>query len=226
MRPKPAFLLAAFAVGACVSGRLPEGGSVAEHQGAAKENAELADAHERAAQDAPPCADIPDIYEICWTRSDTEEAHREMAQRHRRLAAAHAEEAEALRAAEARACVGVAQEDRDMSPFLRADDIASVELLDPSTAEDETAIPVVRVTFVNVPGLDRANLERLVGCHLARNAALGHDVPEMDYCPLVPPGVKATVATGSQQLNVTVVADEATAGEVRGRAQKLVDRNR
>lgn len=225
MRPKPVFLFAAFAVGACASGRLPEGGSVAEHEAAATENAELADAHERAAQDAPPCADIPDIYEICWTRSDTEEAHRDMAQRHRRLAAAHAEEAEALKAAEAKACVGVAQEDRDISPFLRAADITGVEMLDPSTAEDETTIPVVRVTFGNVSGLDVANLQRLIDCHLARNAALGHDVPEMDYCPLVPSGVKATVATGGQQLTVTIAADEATVGEVRGRAQKLVDRN-
>lgn len=226
MRPEPVFLFAAIAVGACASGRLPAGGSVAEHEAAATENAELADAHERAAREAPPCADIPDIYEICWTRSDTEDAHQGMAQRHRRLAAAHAEEAEALRAAEARACAGVSQEDRDISPFLRSADIAGVEMLDPSSAEDETTIPVVRVTFANVPGLDLANLQRLVDCHLARNAALGHDVPEMDDCPLVPSGVKATVATGGQELTVSIAADEATVGEVRRRAEKLVDRNR
>ena len=226
MELKPMVLLMALTIGACASGRLHDAGSAAEHEAAAKENERLADAHESAASDAPPCVDIPDIYEICWTRSDTEEAHRELAQRHRRIAAAHAKEASALRAAEAKACPGVAREDQDLSPFLRVADITSVELLDPSTAEDETTIPVVRVTFARVQGLDGANLQRVVECHLARNAALGHDVPEMDYCPLVPPGVTATVASGDRGLAVTIAADEATAGEVRARARELVERNR
>ena len=224
MRLKPMSVVA-FAIAGCASGRVPHQASAAEHDAAAKDNAALAAAHERAAEDAPPCADIPDIYEICWTRSDTEQAHRDLAERHRRLAAAHSAEADALREAEARACVGVAEEDRDISPFLRSDDILRVEMLDAGAAEDESTIPVVRVTFGKVPGLDNENLERLIGCHLARNAALGHDVPEMEYCPLVPHGAQARVAADGGDLTVTIAAGESSVGEVRRRAQRLAERS-
>ncbi len=218
-------LVAMLAVAGCASGRMPHHGSAAEHDAAAKDNAELAAGHERAAQNAPPCADIPDIYEICWTRSDTEDAHRELADRHRRLAAAHGAKAAALRDAEARACLGVAQEDRDISPFLRSDDIVRVEMLNPAAAEDEQTIPVVRVTFGHVAGLDVESLERLVGCHLARNRVLGHEVPEMEFCPLVPDGVTATVSTDGGDLTVAIATQESTHGEVRRRAQLLAERS-
>lgn len=33
-------------------------------------------------------------------------------------------------------------------------------------------------------------LERAISCHLARNAALGHEVPAMPDCPLVPRGAR------------------------------------
>jgi hypothetical protein len=45
-------------------------------------------------------------------------------------------------------------------------------------------------------------LQRVVDCHMARNAALGHEVPEMSYCPLVPPGVRATVRSVAEGFAV------------------------
>jgi hypothetical protein len=65
-------------------------------------------------------------------------------------------------------------------------------------------------------------LQRLVDCHLARNAALGPDVPEMPYCPLVPKGVTATVTPTAAGFSVAVHADESdTASEVLRRARTL-----
>jgi hypothetical protein len=66
-------------------------------------------------------------------------------------------------------------------------------------------------------------LQRLVDCHLARNAALGHDVPEMPYCPLVPKGVTASVAPTTTGFAISVRADDTdTANEVLRRARMLV----
>lgn len=65
-------------------------------------------------------------------------------------------------------------------------------------------------------------LQRLVDCHLARNAALGHDVPEMPYCPLVPRGVSARVSAVDRGFAVDVRAeDPATAQEILRRARGL-----
>lgn len=47
--------------------------------------------------------------------------------------------------------------------------------------------------FRPVPGLTKELFQRIVNCHLARNAVLGHDAPELAYCPLAPKGVTAEV---------------------------------
>ena len=119
------------------------------------------------------------------------------------------------------ACEGIAEDDRDRSPFTRTSDIANAELLDPGAPTDESSIPIVRVTFATVPGLSVQSMQRLVDCHLARNAALGHDIPEMETCPLVPSGVAASVAASDGDVVVTVFAGQANANEVRTRAEKL-----
>ena len=98
MRSRSSLFLAALALVAC-AGRLPAGGTAADHQAAALRHVELAAMHERAARKAPPCGEVPGIYEVCWTRSDTPQAHRDLADWHRELAEAHAERARALRAA-------------------------------------------------------------------------------------------------------------------------------
>lgn len=209
---------------ACAGGMPASQKSVPEHEAAAKANAEIAVAHDRAEQEAPPCADMNDIYEICWTRSDTAQEHRFQAQQHRRRAAEHRAASEALRTAESEACDGVSAVDRDISPFLHSGDIVGAELLDPADTESRETTPVVRVTFRPVPGLDEGTLKRLIGCHLARNASLGHEVPEMEFCPLVPPGVEASVGKADDNLFVIIAAHESTFDEVRRRALTLVER--
>ena len=227
VRPTLTIIATAVAFAAsCASGRMPSPGSATEHDAAARGNMALADAHERAASEMRPCADLENVFDICWTHWDTTQEHHYAEQRHRRLAAAHAAQAAALRRAESEACAGIADSDRGISPFLRLTDIARADLLDPADARDELTIPVLRVVYGRVPGLDAANLERLIDCHLARNAALGHEVPEMDDCPLVPPGVDAKVTQRGGEVSVTITTDEPHFAEVFARAQRLVERTR
>jgi hypothetical protein len=83
----------------------------------------------------------------------------------------------------------------------------------------EGAVIVFRAT----PGMTAEWLQRVVDCHLARNAALGHDVPEMPDCPLVPKGVAATVKATDAGFAVAVRSeDSSTAAEVLRRARSLV----
>jgi hypothetical protein len=100
----------------------------------------------------------------------------------------------ALRDAATRACVGVPNDDRDMSPFDHREDIESVaQLYSPSSGGKNPTRHFLGATVVfhATPGMTAQWLQRVIDCHLARNAALGHDVPEMAYCPLVPKGVSA-----------------------------------
>lgn len=63
----------------------------------------------------------------------------------------------------------------------------------------------------------------IVDCHLARNAALGHDVPEMPDCPLVPKGASARVQESAGGLRVEVRSDDlSAAADILARARRLV----
>ncbi len=155
-------------------------------------------------------------HEWAWV-SDATTDHRDEAQEHHRLAEAHRAGSQALRDAEERACVGIREADRDVSPFEHREDIASVEPL------DDPGRGGVRITFADVTGLTAEWLQRVVDCHIARNAALGHEVPEMPTCPLVPAGVTATVQRVDGHLAVDLRADTSAATqEVLRRAGSLV----
>jgi hypothetical protein len=81
------------------------------------------------------------------------------------------------------------------------------------------------ITFRAVKGMTAQWLQRVVDCHLARNAALGHELPEMAYCPLVPKDVSAHVSATDTGFAVAVRSDDATtAAEILGRARSLVTR--
>lgn len=158
----------------------------------------------------------------CWTSlSNPTEVHRQRAAEHRQEAADHRAASQTLRDAELHACVGIREIDRDMSPFEHSDDIASVE---PFTEINTASIPLRRttgavVTFRALPGMTAEWLQRVIDCHLARNASLGHDVPEMPNCPLVPRDVEAHVASTGNGFAVTIRSDdEASAREVLARA--------
>lgn len=169
----------------------------------------------------------------CWTSivNPTDE-HREQAKKHHQMAADHRTASMALRDAEARACSGISEYDRDESPFLHREDITSVEpLIVPAgsgttsgKAQYTRTVGAV-ITFRAVPWLTAQWLQRVIDCHLARNAALGHDVPEMSYCPLVPKNVSAKVSETSTGFAVSVRSEDAqTAQEVLRRARALTSR--
>lgn len=167
--------------------------------------------------------------DACWTsvRNPTAE-HARQAAEHRRHAADHRAASASLRDTEAVSCKGLGALDRDMSPFVHREDIAGVTpLTEPGgnlklpTTEVKGAV----VTFRAIPGMTAEWLQRLVDCHVARNAALGHAVPEMPDCPLVPKGVSARVSSTGDGFSVTIQADNpAGAREVLARAERLVSR--
>jgi hypothetical protein len=165
----------------------------------------------------------------CWTSVQNPTAeHLEEAAKYRKMAADHRAASQALRDAEARACVGLADEDRDMSPFAHREDIATVEPLSVGTNTGKVAtmrrVGAI-VTFRALPGMTAPWLQRVVDCHLARNAALGHESTEMPDCPLVPKGVTAHVRETYTGFAVEIRAeDSATAAEILRRALALVGR--
>lgn len=162
--------------------------------------------------------------EVCWTSVvNPTGAHLEEAARHEKMAADHRAASAALRRAEDEACVGIAPADRDISPFEHVEDVANVEPLivhrgKYSESRTEGAVVTVRA----VPGLTAEWLQRVVDCHVARDAALGHVVPEMPDCPLVPKGATATVASTGTGFAVTIrSSDEAAAEDILARAKRL-----
>ncbi len=177
---------------------------------------------------ARPGPNAAAIEEICWSSvENSTDAHRSMAEEHERQAADHRAASAALSEAETMACAGIAPADRDMSPFEHREDIAAVKPLRRNEFDARTKIPPEMllgavVTFRAVPGLTGEWLQRVVSCHLARNAALGHVVPEMPDCPLVPNGVEARVSSAQDGFAIAVSSNNPkTAREILSRAERL-----
>lgn len=229
-------LLVSFAA-ACSSttpGTRPHDMGAAQHEAAAREHERAAEAHRGQYE---PDARAPTSHchgisvtapAICWTSIENPTAeHLRAAEKHRRRAAEHRAASQALRDAEARACTGIADGDRDASPFERVEDVISVEpLLEyaaPADADPSRQVTVgAIVTFRARPGLTAEWLQRVVDCHLARSAALNHIVPDMPDCPLVPKGVTARVASTGNGFAVAIRGDtDAVAREVLERARRL-----
>jgi hypothetical protein len=190
----------------------PHDTSIAEHERVAQQHEVQAETAERRCSygDAGPC----------WRAADNDVAL------HRKAAAQHRAASDALRQAEATACVGLSEDDRAMSPFEHHADIAGVEPFTHAITSNKTGTVQrqagATVTFRAVPGLTAEWLQRLIDCHLARNAALGHEVPEMPNCPLVPRGVVAHVRSAGGGFAVDVESDDtATASEILDRARRL-----
>lgn len=163
----------------------------------------------------------------CWTSvSNPTAEHLVEAERHRKMAADHRAASKALRDAEASACVGLSDQDRDMSPFSHREDIAGVEPL--TSGGRSRSLPTTVgavITFRATPGMTTQWLQRLVDCHLARSAAMGHDVPEMAYCPLMPKSTTARVVARDAGFAVEVRSDDSeSVKEIIKRAQALVGR--
>ena len=150
----------------------------------------------------------------CWTSQANPSArHLREAEDHGRMATAHRAAAQSLRDAEAQACSGLQPADRDISPFFHREDIASITPIAGGAS----------IAFRPVLGLTRDGLQAIVDCHLARSAALGYDIPEMSYCPLVPRGASAAVRPKGTMLVVEVRSDDREgAAEILRRARSLV----
>ena len=60
---------------------------------------------------------------------------------------------------------------------------------------------------------------------MARAATLGHEAPELSFCPLAAKGVSASVSSTGDAFAINVSADSREgAAEVLSRAQRLVAR--
>jgi hypothetical protein len=142
-----------------------------------------------------------------------------------KAAVEHRAAAQALVQAEATACGGIPELDKDMSPFAHREDVESIAQLFQQKEASRKVVKTLagaRIVFRPVLGLTQERLQRIVNCHLARNAVLGHEVAEMDYCPLVARDVSATVIAHSGRIAVDVEADNtASAQEVWARAIKI-----
>ena len=147
-----------------------------------------------------------------------------MAEQYSRSAAAHRAASQALREAEAKECVGISPLDRDMGPFVHQEDIVAVERLESGgTDKLPPHLEGAAVVFRAVPGMTAQWLQRLVNCHAARMAVLGHDAPEMQHCPLVSHNLTAVVTPRSTGFAVEMRSDDPdTAREILQRAKQLV----
>jgi hypothetical protein len=134
---------------------------------------------------------------------------------------------QALRDTEARACAGLSEDDRDISPFEHREDVASVEPFYASTSSSkggaQSRLAGAIVTFRALPGMTAEWLQRVIDCHLERNAAIGHEAPDMPWCPLLPKGVTATVASTGAGFAVVIRSEDTdTANEILRRARTLI----
>ena len=222
MQRKAVLFAVSLAVAGCAStpGTRPEEMSAAAHEQAAQQHAA------EAATTEAGCNNLDAA--ICWTSvghptTDT----RQRAEAHRRMAADHRAASQTLRDAEARACVGIPERDRDESPFQHREDIDEVAPLyvPLSSKTGGQRLMGATVRFRAVPGMTAEWLQRIVDCHMARNAAMGYEMPEMSQCPLMIKGATATVTSTGNGFAVSIRSDDMTAAtDIRHRAEVLTSR--
>lgn len=204
--------------GCASAGLRPHDMSAAEHERAAlreDEKAEDAEARFNPSMSSPEGTGCSAFCFDTW--SNPSSIHGEEAWQHRQLAARHRSASAALREAEAKECIGIPERDRDLSPFFHTADIKQVQHVDM-----QPAAAVYIISFAPVSGLETADMQRLLSCHLARNAVLGHEVEGMDYCPLVPRGVRARAEPGAPGIRVRLeVEGEASVEHVKERMGRL-----
>ena len=206
------------AFGCAATGTHPHDMSAAEHERAAKHEERTAEQHQEQYDPDAWTAGSGGCSTYCFdTWSNPTSEHAREARRHRAFAAKHRKASQALREAEARSCVGVPERDRDVSPFFHFGDIEKVERV-----SEGDAAATYFISFTEVSGLDADGMQKLLDCHSARNAVLGHEVGDMDYCPLVPRGVEATVEPRESGLGVCIeVRGETSVAAVRDRVHRL-----
>jgi hypothetical protein len=194
-------------------GTMPHEMSAEQHEAAAQK-------HEQQAQ----CMTTPiPPGSPCWTSvNNPAEADERAVARHKRIAAEHRAASQALRDAEASACAGIDEYNREVSPLSHREDIVGVQTVYGRSAKGALFREGVAVSFRPIPGLTAEWLQRQVDCHIAHAAVLGHDISEMTDCPLVLRGVRATVSSTGNGFIVQIRSDDfGTAREIEARARKL-----
>jgi hypothetical protein len=158
--------------------------------------------------------------EACWGPSD--DGYRAAIEEHLQLLAVRRKVTRELNEATERACAGLSDFDRDVSPFAHRSDIAKVEPL-----EADGRLAGARVFFRAVSGLSAPKLRRIVDCHIAQAEELDHRVPDETFCPLNPPEVRAVVRDARDGYVIDVTsADPEAAAEVLRRALELTHLDR
>lgn len=211
------------------SGTKPHDMSTAEHESAASQEQQAAEMH--GAQYSPDAKaqtqSCDPRMRACWTSTSNPTAqHKSDSADHEKLAAEHRAAAQALRDAEASACSGIEEQDRVTTPFYHREDIAQVTPAERQVSglgHVNTSVPAGgRAVFRAVPGMTAEWLQRMVSCHIARASAVGHSMPEMNYCPLVLKNVRATVTSTGDGFAIDVTSEDAgTAAEIWRRMQAL-----
>jgi hypothetical protein len=135
------------------------------------------------------------------------------AKRHRADAAAHRAASQVLREAEARACAGIADEDRELSPLEHCEDIVAIEPLYRKVSGHVGQRLAGATVFFRVLGGSGAWLSRVVGCHMARNAVLGVDPHEAPQCPLELKDVTAQVLQTWDGVALEIRSDSSEVAE-------------
>jgi hypothetical protein len=164
----------------------------------------------------------------CWTsHHNPTQQHLAEAARHRNAAEKFRARSQALVDAEATACIGISDHDRDTSPFAHTEDVVNIQPLDVAgpggTLQREGAV----FTFRALPGMTAVWLQRVMECHIARYSAMGHLAPDMEYCPLVPANVRAVVKPTAGGFAVEVSSgDRASVADILLRANALEKRRR
>lgn len=209
--------------------------TAAQHEAAAKSEQQAAKEHASQYDPAaaiPPTIDCPFFIGIgltcyrSWTSVKNPTAqHLAEGKRHAEVARQHRAASQALRDAEARACRNVPEGDRDVSPFYHREDIVSAGPFSESLGLGGRRVIGAEIVFAALPGMTAEWLQRVVDCHLARNAVLGDAAKEMPYCPLAVPHVKATVRSAGNGFAVDISSgDDKSVKEVIGRAERLTGR--
>ena len=158
-----------------------------------------------------------------WTSvANPTERHLTEGKEHAYLALQHRAASQELREAEARACKNVPDGDRDISPFYHREDIVSAGPFKESLPYGGGSVIGAEVVFASLPGMTAEWLQRVVDCHLARNAVFPDAETTMSYCPIAVPHVKAQVRSVGSGFAVDITAtDDKSVKEILSRAGAL-----
>lgn len=216
-RPLQLASIACVVITACMGtpGAAPHDMSVAQHEREADAHARSAEAHEdQFDPDAGPrgcfraAGRRAERRIICWTSVRNPTAvHLAAAEAHRRNAAEHRAASAALRARRG-------HRERSGAALREAD--PRTRLPRQPRGGGGRHVPCRRWNDDRIaPASDRLPS--------ARNASLGHVVPELPNCPLVPPGVRARVSSTDDGFAVAIRSRNArVAREILSRARRLV----